>query len=163
MKKLIATVSTVLCATMLFCTTETVTAKDRDTYISVDARAACVKYGTEYGICPELLMAMIEAESSGRQYATNGDCTGLLQVSARWHQDRMERLGVTDLFDVNGNVKVAADYLVELFEKYEDVGIVLDVYNGNSKAMYNAENGILSEYSNKILTRSAELERLHGK
>lgn len=160
MKKLIAVA---LCAAMLLGTTETVTAQDRDTYISVDAKAACVKYGTEYGICPELLMAMIETESSGNQYAVNGTCTGLLQVSARWHQDRMERLGVTDLFDVNGNVKVAADYLVELAERYGDLPVVLMKYNGDSRAELHYETGFVSEYAEKIMTRSAELERLHGK
>lgn len=160
MKKLVAII---LCSAMLFGVTETVTAKDRDTYISVDARAACVKFGTEYGICPELLMAMIEAESSGRQYATNGNCTGLMQVDPRWHQDRMERLGVTDLFDVNGNVRVAADYLIELAERYGDLPVVLMKYNGDSRAEWHYETGFVSDYAEKIMTRSAELERIHGK
>ena len=75
----------------------------------------------------------------------------------------MKRLGVKDIYDPYGNILVGTDYLMELAEKYEDVGIVLDVYNGNSKAMKNAENGVLSEYAAKILHRTEMLERIHGK
>ena len=70
----------------------TSTAQPAGTYISEDAQEACVKYGEEYGICPELLMAMIELESSGRPDAESGGCKGLMQISDRWHKDRMERL-----------------------------------------------------------------------
>jgi hypothetical protein len=73
----------------------------------------------------------------------------------------MEKLGVSNLYDECGNILVATDYLAELFEKYEDVAYVLDKYNGNSKAKYNYDNGILSAYSKKILERSEELTRLH--
>ena len=41
-------------------------AKDSGTYLSEEIQESCVKYGEEYGICPELLVAIIERESSGR-------------------------------------------------------------------------------------------------
>jgi len=126
--------------------------------MSEKAYQACLKYGSEYNICPELLMAMIEVESSGNPNAVNGDCKGLMQVSEKWHKDRMAKLGVTDLYSTDGNIHVATDYLAELFDRYEDVGLVLDTYNGNSNAVYNYEHGIISTYANKILTRSYELE-----
>ena len=106
----------------------TSTAQPAGTYISEDAQEACVKYGEEYGICPEMLMAMIEKESSGRPDVESGGCKGLMQISDRWHKDRMERLGVKDIYSIDGNIHVGADYLSELFEKYCDVGIVLMVY-----------------------------------
>ena len=136
---------------------------EADTYISEEYQAYCEEIGEIYSVCPELLMAMIETESSGNPNATNGTCKGLMQVSEKWHMDRMKRLGVKDIYDPYGNILVATDYLMELAEKYEDIGIVLDVYNGNSKAMQNAENGILSEYAAKILGRAEMLERIHGK
>lgn len=136
------------------------TAQPAGTYISEDAQEACVKYGEEYGICPELLMAIIERESAGQADAENGGCKGLMQISDRWHKDRMERLEVTDIYDVDGNIHVGADYLAELFEKYEDVGIVLMVYHGERNA---ANKEKLSSYAEGILDRSAELERSKGK
>ena len=138
--------------------------KSNDTYIEKEYQEYCVEIGESYGICPELLMAMIESESSGIPDAANGSCKGLMQVSERWHKDRMERLGVTDIYDPYGNILAATDYLRELFEKYEDVGMVLMVYNGDSRATDYAEGKCeLSGYATKILDRSAELERLHGK
>lgn len=139
-------------------------AMDEDTFLSRIAVKACEKYGEEYGICPELLMAIAEAESSGNPNAENGECKGIMQVSERWHKDRMERLGVTDIYDTSGNILVATDYLYELFEKYGDVGMVLMVYNGDSDAEdYMNGNAELSCYAEKVLERSAELERMHGK
>lgn len=139
-------------------------AKTEDTYLSEEIVNACEKYGEEYSICPELLMAIAETESNGKQNATNGSCKGIMQVSEKWHIDRMERLGVTDIYSVNENIHVATDYLYELFEKYEDVGTVLMFYNGDSKAkMYVEGKAELSKYAEKILERSRELEILHGK
>ena len=138
-------------------------AQDNDTYISEEIQWYCIEIGELYGVCPELLMAMIEAESSGNPDAVNGGCKGLMQISERWHKDRMERLGVTDIYDPYGNILIGADYLMELANRYGDIAYVLDKYNGNSNADYNNEKGIISDYANKILTRSEKLERLHGK
>lgn len=117
----------------------------------------------ERGICPELVEAIIERESGWDPEAVNGDCIGLMQVSEKWHQDRMERLGVTDLTDPYDNILVGVDYLAELFEQYEDVGAVLMKWNGDNRLSEYLETGELSEYAEKVLERSAELERLHGK
>lgn len=114
-------------------------------------------------ICPELVQAIIERESRWNPSAVNGDCMGLMQISERWHRERMERLGVTDLFDPYDNILVGVDYMAELFERYEDPGMVLMIYNGDSQAKNLQATGNLSEYADWILTRSAELERQHGK
>lgn len=138
-------------------------AGDRECVLSEDVQGYCEEIGELYGICPELLMSIIEHESSGNQYAENGSCKGLMQVSVRWHSDRMEKLGVTDIYDEYCNILVSTDYIAELREDYEEVSYVLDIYNGNSKATYNYENGILSVYSGSVLERSEELERLNNK
>lgn len=114
-------------------------------------------------ICPELIEATIERESRWNPNAVNGDCMGLMQISERWHRERMERLGVTNLFDPYDNILVGVDYMAELFEKYEDPGITLMIYNGDSRAKDLQATGELSEYAEWILNRSAELEREHGK
>ena len=116
--------------------------------------------GKEYNICPELLQSIAFQESRFEADAQNEGCTGLMQVNPAWHEDRMRELGVTDLYNPEQNMEVAADYLQELFEKYEDVGTVLMVYHGESGAVSKIEP---SRYADEILTRSAELERAHGK
>lgn len=52
-----------------FLTIANVGASNHDTYLSEEVQDICVKYGEEYCICPELLMAIVETESSGKQYA----------------------------------------------------------------------------------------------
>ena len=133
------------------------------THISVEAQVSCYEYGEMYDICPELLMAMIEAESSGNPKAENGDCKGLMQISEKWHTGRMEDIGAEDIWSETDNIHIGANYLYELFNRYEDVALVLMVYNGESDAVEKAENGYISDYARNILERSAELERWKGK
>lgn len=133
-----------------------------ETYISEEAYDACVKYGAEYEIAPELLMAMIERESQGNPKAYNGTDSGLMQVAYKWHYDRMERIGVTDLFDTDQNIHTGADFLAELYSSYGDTELVLMVYNmGYDTAYGYYSNGIISEYAREIVTRSDELQLLH--
>lgn len=121
--------------------------------------------GAELNICPELLLAIAERESTFRPDAVNGSCKGLMQVSVNLHKDRFEKMGWSSTEWSNGykNMYVAADYLAELFEEYEDVGIVLGVYHGESEAVARGMKGQLSPYVNEILTRSEELERINNK
>lgn len=114
-------------------------------------------------ICPEFVEALIERESRWNPEAVNGDCIGLMQISERWHKDRMRALGAKDLKDPFDNIDVGVDYLRELFERYEDPGMVLMIFNGDSRAKDLQSTGNLSEYAEWILKRSAELEREHGK
>ena len=87
-----------------------------------------------------------------------------MQVSKRWHVDRMDKLGVSNLTDPAQNMEVAADYLRELFQKYHDAGIVLMVYNGDSRVWKVLEGqGEISGYAREILELSERLERQHGK
>ncbi len=121
------------------------------------------RVGEEFGICPELLQALAWKESRYQEEAEAGGCSGLMQVAGRWHQERMGRLGVTDLYDPEGNMKVAADYLAELFARYEDPGMVLMVYNGDSQAAEYQKTGELSEYAEAVLEKSYQMELEHGK
>ena len=78
-------------------------------------RAAC----EETGIPHELALAVIRQETEFRNVVgDDGRSVGYMQVQRRWHEDRMARLGVTDLTDPYGNFRVGCDYLAELLGKY---------------------------------------------
>jgi hypothetical protein len=67
--------------------------------------------------------------------------------------------------DANG-IKVAADYLADLFEAYgDDDPIILLLYSGSGWDAVEKykENGFMTQYVSDVLARSAEYERLHGK
>lgn len=136
---------------------------DKDTYLCDEYIGYIEEISEQYCICPELIMAIVERESSGNPDAVNGSCKGLMQVSERWHYDRMERLGVTDLYDPYSNILVGTDYIMELAEKYGDLPMVLMIYNGSSDAAERWENGNYTKYAIGIMERAEHLERLHGK
>ena len=135
----------------------------QDDGIPAEVKEICEKYGTEYDICPELLEAICYNESRFTAKAENGPCKGIMQINITAHKDRMEKLGVTDIWDIDNNIHVGADYLAELFETYEDVGAVLGSYHGERSAVSKAKKGQLSGYTKRILKRAESYERLHGK
>ena len=121
--------------------------------------------GHEFNICPELLLAIAEHESRFQADAKNGSCKGLMQLNTACHKARFEEMGwsAQEWTSAYKNMYVAADYLSDLFEQYEDVGVVLGIYHGESDAVRRGQSGKLSSYVNKILERSAELERIANK
>lgn len=124
----------------------------------------CEEAGQEFGICPELLEAIVEKESNCYIYAKNEDCCGLCQISSKWHKERMADLGVTDIYDPEGNIRTAASYLAELFQENEDVVYCLMRYNmKKSTADQLYREGKFTDYALTICDRSAQLEREHGK
>ena len=144
-----------------------------DSYIAQDQLESCgaedvppeieqaaVKWGAEYGIAPEFIMAVAWRESRFQTDAQNGSCKGVMQVNTAAHKERMARLGVADILDVDGNIQTGTDYLKELFDTYEDPGAVLVHYNGDKRAI---ENESISKYASSILEVAAAYERRGGK
>lgn len=131
-----------------------------DTWISAEVQAICEDAGEAFGVCPELLEAIIERESSGQAGVSNGPCIGLMQVNKHYHAGRAAALGFSNLWDPRANVYTGASLLRDLCEKYGDIGTALMAYNGTRGA---AERTSLTPYAQGILDRSMELEQIHGK
>lgn len=119
--------------------------------------------GAEYNICPELIQAICCKESRFQADAVNGECVGIMQVSPKWHKDRMKKLGATDLTDMRQNMTVAVDYLVSLIPDGEDAVEALMKYHGESNITQRLQRGQMSSYAESVLEISAKLEREHGK
>lgn len=158
-------ISAAVVATLLVClgSTSTISAETEDTWICEEYQEYIYEVSEEYHVCPELIMAIVEQESSGNAKAVNGNCKGLMQVSEHWHVGRMESLGVTDLFDPYSNILVGTDYFMELVTEYDDLYTVLMVYNGTADAVEKAEAGQYTDYATEIVARAEQLERMHGK
>lgn len=135
--------------------------------IPEDIRSYCEWVGEQFGICPELLEAMAWNESRFIPDVKSGNYYGLMQINVKIHEERIEKYGWTkdDMFNPLKNLIVAADYLLELYETYgDDDPVILMYYSGNSTALKKYyESGYLCSYVRRILERSANYERLHGK
>ncbi len=102
----------------------------------LEAEDHITKVAKQYGLDPSVVKALIEEESGWCSSAEGdgGNSIGLMQIQERWHRERMQRLGVTDLYDPKQNVKVGCDILAELLGKYGNYKDALSVYNsGNTK------------------------------
>lgn len=88
-----------------------------------------------YGLDPSIIRAIIAIESNGDPdcVGDGGNSLGLMQIQPYWHEARMQRLGVKDLFNAWDNVTVGCDYLAELLELYGgDYRAALTCYNAGS-------------------------------
>jgi phosphoribosyl-AMP cyclohydrolase len=114
----------------------------------------------KYNMEPELIMSIIESESTYNPRCKTGNCLGLMQVSSYWHKDRMLKLGVSDLYDPYGNILVAVDYLSELCSMYKDMRLVLMMYNmEHDTAMRLYKTGQISYYARSVLERAEKYKK----
>lgn len=105
------------------------------------------------------LMAIAEHESDFQTdlVSDGGLSLGMMQINTKWHTDRMEALGVTDLMDPVQCAVVAIDYLCELeirygFEPWSE-GLLMS-YNMGPDSARNALNAgrTSTDYSRTIMT-----------
>lgn len=113
-------------------------------------------------IDPAIIIAMIDKESKFDIdiIGDKGKSYGLMQIQPRWHKERMEELGVTDLLDPYQNVTVGIDILAELLESGESLEWALMAYNGGHSYANRLESeGRLSTYASTVIENASELER----
>ena len=102
---------------------------------------ACQEMGVEY----ELALAVVEKETNFRNVqGDGGKAYGYFQIWPKWHGDRMDELGVTDLMDAESNFRVGCHFLSECIEKY-----------GLEKGLgyYNSGNARETSYSRDVMER----------
>jgi len=108
---------------------------------------ACEESGCPY----ELALSVIWKESTYRNVnGDNGRSIGYMQVQPKWHYERMERLGVTDLSDPLSNFRVGCDLLAELLDKYNDVEKALTCYNTGSPGSSGYADRVMRYLANLI-------------
>ena len=111
-----------------------------------------------YSMDSAIIKSIIWHESRYNPNASNGNCLGLMQISTRWHTGRAEKLGVTDFYDIQGNILLGIDYFSELLNNCKDPALALMAYNmGYSRAieLYNA--GHISNYAQSVLEKAKDI------
>lgn len=82
--------------------------------------------------CALMAIACTESRYTADLVGDDGKSVGMMQINTKWHTDRMEALGVTDLTDPVQCAAVALDYLQELARTTES--------GFNDHALYMAYN-----------------------
>ena len=121
-----------------------------------------LEYSESKDIDPFLIFAIAERESglNPSVVGDNGASIGLMQIQPSWSKERMKRLGVNDLGEPKGCVKVAIDILLEYKEKDSDLYFVLMAYNGG--VAYAKRNiNTPSDYAVKVSERAVKLRRMY--
>ena len=132
-------------------------------FMKSDTGAWIIDYSYSQGIDPYLIFAIAERESGFRAdlIGDHGESYGLMQVQPKWSRERMKRLGVKNLLDPKGCVKIAIDILLEYAEDNNDLYYVLMAYNGGpaySKRYYETSP---SDYALKVTERAAVLTEMY--
>ena len=142
------------------------TAPEKTTYydsvpLDADLQGYIILKCEAAGISPATIFAIIERESSYRANirGDNGRSYGLMQIQLRWHSERMEKLGCTDLLNPYDNVTVGIDYLSDLVKYYGgDMGTALTAYNGGyAYANKLKAKGAISKYAKGVLIAANEI------
>ena len=114
------------------------------------------------GIPMELVLALIQVESSGNAFAVSGvGAIGLMQLRPSTAEEVASRLGIrwmgpTTLFEPVTNVRLGVEYLRQLIERYDSVPTALAAYNwGPSRIGQKLRRGeaIPAAYSDKVMAK----------
>lgn len=126
-----------------------------DVPLSADLQEHIRQLCDDYGVDMPLVLAIIGQESNYQTDAVgdDGNSIGLMQIQPRWHQGRMDRLGVTDLLDPYQNITVGIDLLAELIEMGGTRWAIMAYNAGAETADYYITIGTITDYA-------AEVERL---
>lgn len=122
-------------------------------------------YCKDKHINPYLVFAMCERESNynADEVGDRGNSLGIMQIQPKWHQWRMDKLGLFDWMDATQNIMIGIDILLDLYGKNDDTAWVLMAYNGGvAYANRHYEAGNISEYAEYIMARAEELEQMKG-
>lgn len=128
-----------------------------DVPLEEDLQLFIIQSCEDHHIDPAIVIAVIERESSYRAsvIGDNGEAFGLMQVWPKWHQDRMDKLGVTDILDPFQNVTVGMDYLFELLDEGKGLEWALAAYNQGPDE---ADLGLGFGYAAEVLTIKENLK-----
>lgn len=113
-------------------------------------------------INPAFIIAIIERESNYCSTAVgdNGNSLGFMQINTCWQSERMNKLGITDLFSPIQNVTIGIDIISELTKSSEDMCWILQAYNGGIEYANNnfRNQKYNTDYTDYVIERMQELD-----
>ena len=118
----------------------------------------------DYGVNHLIVLGMIEKESTfgPNVIGDNEEAFGLMQIQPKWHQERMGRLGVTDILDPYQNVLVGVDYFAEMLSYDRGIAWALMAYNGGvTYANELTDEGVISSYVTDVFDNAGRIRPVY--
>ena len=118
----------------------------------------------DYGVNHLIVLGMIEKESAfgPNVISDNEEAFGLMQIQPKWHQERMGRLGVTDILDPYQNVLVGVDYFAEMLSYDRGIAWALMAYNGGATYANELTNeGVISSYVTDVFDNAGRIRPVY--
>jgi hypothetical protein len=112
------------------------------------------KYSEQYNFPPELIVAIINQESTFKSLATSSaNCVGLMQINAKMHKEKLTKLNIKgdQIFHIDNNIHVGCLILKEYYDSTQTISGALKRYLGaNNKGYLLA---ILSNFADLVINQ----------
>jgi len=110
-----------------------------DPIITTEIAKAVHKYSIKYKLPPELIIAVIQRESSFKQtQVSNAGCKGLMQINTKFHQEKLKKLNIKgrQIFYIDNNVHIGCMIMREYYNSTGTISEALAKFVGGSQKGY---------------------------
>ena len=125
-----------------------------DPILAKEIATAIEKYSNQYNFPPELIICLIEKESSFRPMAVSkAGCEGLLQINRKFHKEKLKKLNIKgdQIFHIDNNINVGVMILREYYNKTKTISGALRKYLGINSKEYQLD--ILASFADLIIKK----------
>ena len=130
-----------------------------DPTIAKQIGGAVDKYSKEYQIPKKLILGIIKKESTFNPFARSSVAFGLMQVYPKYHQDKIDKLGIKDqreLYHIDNAINLGCQIFREYYKaSNEDLDETFHKYLSKK-----ATKEQVNAYKNAILTAWARMEMM---
>lgn len=112
------------------------------------------KYSDMYGLDINIIMAMIESESTFNPNCVGKNVHGLMQI----HENTAPYLGLSmsNIYDIDSNIGAGTGYIAKFLKKYNNPSIALTCYSHGESSYI---NGTYSTwYSDLVISRANQIK-----
>jgi len=113
------------------------------------------KYSEEYKIPQELIIAIIEIESSFRPTVTSSqNCIGLMQINPKAHPEKIKDMSIYEVYHIDNNIRIGCQIFNEYYKAARSIDGALSKYYGANNKEY--INKTLTSFTDMIMNKKAQ-------
>jgi len=115
------------------------------------------KYSKEYNIPPELIISIIEIESSFRPTVTSSqNCIGLMQINPKAHPEKIKDMSLYEVYHIDNNIRIGCQIFSEYYKSSKSIEGALPKYYGANNKEYITKT--LTSFTDMIMSKRAKID-----